>query len=120
MKKLFILLAAVMMILPACNKKLTTEQAEAAVMQGEKDRLPLLLQTLPFLDEITIDSIRLNVTDEPMQGFLYTTWKKGKKEKSIIVPVDSIQTDATRKDYIQWQSHWDDAARAYFMKSLGL
>jgi len=120
MKKFFFLLAAVMIILPACNNKLTVEQAEAAVIQGEKDRLPLLLQTLPFLDDITIDSIRLNITDEPMQGYLYTTWKSGKKEKLIIVPVDSIQTDATRKDYIQWQSHWDDAARAYFMKSLGL
>lgn len=120
MKKIFILLAAAMMILSACNNKLTVEQAESAVMQGEKDRLPLLLQTLSFIDDITIDSIRLNVAEEPMQGFLYTTWKSGKKERPIIVPVDSIQTDATRKGYIQWQSHWDDAARAYLMKSLGL
>lgn len=118
-KKFFILLAAVMMALPACNNKLTAEQAEAAVLQGEKDRLPLVLQTLSFIDDITIDSIRLNVAEEPMQGYLYTTWKNGNKERSIIVPVDSIQTDATRKGYIRWQSHWDDAARAYFMKSFG-
>ena len=119
MKKIFILFAAVMMVLPACNNKLTVEQAEAAVMKGEKERLPLMLQTLSFIDDITIDSIRLNVTEEPMQGFLYTTWKSGKKERPIIVPVDSIKKDDTRKGYIQWQSHWDEAASAYFMKSFG-
>jgi hypothetical protein len=120
MKRLFIFLAAVALALTACNNKLTVEQAEAAVIQGEKDRLPLLLQNIVFVDDITIDSIHLNVTDEPMQGMLYTTWKSGKKEKTIIVQVDSIRTDADRKDYIQWQSHWDDAARAYLMKSLEL
>lgn len=120
MKRLLYLIAVTAIALTACNNKLTVEQAEAAVMQGEKDRLPILLQNLVFVDNITIDSIRLNVTVEPMQGFLYTTWKSGKSSKSIIVQVDSIRTDETRKDYIQWQSHWDDAARAYFMKSLGL
>ena len=120
MKKLFILLAVAAMALTACNDKLTVEDAEAAVVQGENEQLPILLQNLVFVDDITIDSIHLNVTEEPMQGFLYTTWKSGKNSKSIIVQVDSIRTDETRKDYIQWQSHWDDAARAYFMKSLGL
>lgn len=120
MKRLLYLIAVTAIALTACNNKLTVEQAEAAVMQGEKDRLPILLQNLVFVDNITIDSIRLNVTVEPMQGFLYTTWKSGKSSKSIIVQVDSIRTDETRKDYIQWQSHWDDAARAYFMKSLRL
>ena len=120
MKKLFLLLVVAVLALTACNNKLTVEQAEAAVMQGEKNRLPILLQNIVFVDDITIDSIQLNVTEEPMQGFLYTTWKSGKSSKSIIVQVDSIRTDETRKDYIQWQSHWDDAARAYFMRSLGL
>jgi hypothetical protein len=54
-----------------------------------------------------------------MQGMLYTTWKRGKKTQTIIVQVDSIRTDLNRKNYIQWESNWEDAARAYFMKSLG-
>lgn len=120
MKRLFLLLIPVLMGLTSCNSKLTVEQAEAAVLQGEKDRLPILLQSLSFVDDITIDSLRITIADKPMQGYLYTTWKNGKKERPIIVQVDSICSDKSRKGYIQWQSHWDDAARAYFMKSLGL
>ena len=119
MKKLFLLLLPVMMLgLTACGTKLTAEQAENAVLDGERDRLPLILQTLPFVDDIMIDSIHLTVTDEPMQGYLYTTWKKGKKEQSIIVPVDSICQDKTHKGYIQWHSAWDNAARSYIMRSI--
>ena len=120
MKKLFLLIIPILLGLTACNNKLTVEQAEAAVLQGEQDRLPMVLQNIVLVDDITIDSIHLNVTVEPMQGFLYTTWKSGRNSKSIIVQVDSIRQDETRKGYIQWQSHWDDAARAYFMKSFGL
>ena len=119
MKRVFLFLLPVMILgLTACGNKLTKEQAEAAVLQGERDRLPLLLQTLSFVDDITIDSIHMTITEEPMQGYLYTTWKNGKKEQSIIVHVDSVRQDATRKGYIQWQSSWDNAARSYLMKSL--
>lgn len=119
MKRLFFLLAVTALALTACNNKLTQEQAKKAVMQGETDRLPIMLQSLTFVDDITIDSLQLLVTDEPMQGMLYTTWKRGKKTQTIIVQVDSIRTDINRKNYIQWESNWEDAARAYFMKSLG-
>lgn len=118
MKKLFLLLAVAVLALTACNNKLTVEQAESAVMQGEKERIPLLVQQIIWVDDITIDSIHLNVTEEPMQGFLYTTWKSGKDSKSIIVQVDSICTDETRKDYIQWRSYWDDAVKAYVRKRI--
>jgi hypothetical protein len=119
MKKLFIILAAGMMLfLTACGNKFTAEQAEAAVLQGERDRLPLLIQSLPFVDDITIDSIHMTITEEPMQGYMYTTWKKNNNEQSIIVQVDSVRQDATRKGYIQWQSSWDNAARSYMLKSL--
>ena len=122
MKKLFILLAVAAIALTACNNKLTVEQAEAAVMHGEKENLPLLLQNLVIVDDIIIDSIRITITEEPMQGYLYTTWITGKKkiETPMIVQVDSIRTDPTRTDYVQWQSHWDDAVKAYFMKNFGL
>lgn len=117
MKKLFLLLIPILMGLTSCNK-LTAEQAEAAVLQGERDRIPLLLQTIPFIDDITIDSIKLNVTVEPMQGYLYSTWKSGKKETSIIVPVDNIHSSKEHKGYIEWQSDWENAAKSYVMKSL--
>lgn len=120
MKKLFLLLLPVMMLgLTACGNKFTAEQAEAAVMQGEKDRLPILLQSFSFVDDITIDSIRLTITEEPMQGYLYTTWKNGKKTRPMIVQVDSICVDKSRNGYIQWQSDWGSAAKAYIMKSFG-
>lgn len=116
-KKLFLLLIPVLLGLTSCNK-LTAEQAESAVMQGEIDRLPLVLQTIPFVDDITIDSIRLDIKDEPMHGFLFTTWKYKRKSTPIIVEVDSIHSSADRKGYIEWQSHWDNAARSYVMKSI--
>lgn len=123
MKRLFLLLLPVMMLgLTACGNKLTVEQAEAAVLQGERDRLPLLVQNFSIVEDIRIDSIHFNITDEPMQGYLYTTWITGKKklETPIIVRVDSVRTDPTRKGYIQWQTAWDEAAKAYFLKQFGL
>lgn len=119
MKRVFLFLLPVMILgLTACGNKFTAEQAEAAVLQGERDRLPLLIQSLPFVDDITIDSIHMTITEEPMQGYMYTTWKKDDNEQSIIVQVDSVRQDATRKGYIQWQSSWDNAARSYMLKSL--
>ena len=61
-----------MMSLTACGNKLTAEQAAEAVMQGETDRLPLVKQTLSFLvNDITIDSMRILIAEEPMYGHLY-------------------------------------------------
>ena len=120
MKKLFFLLIPVLMGLTACSNKLTVEQAEAAVMKGEKDRLPLLLQNMVVVEDITIDSIHLNITEEPMHGYLYTTWKAGKDCTPIIVEVDSIHSSQTRKGYVEWQIRWDNATKAYVLKLLGL
>lgn len=36
MKKLFLLLAVAVLALTACNNKLTVEQTESAVLQGER------------------------------------------------------------------------------------
>lgn len=118
MKKLVLLFIFAMMVLTSCNNKLTPEQAEAAVLQGETEKLPLLLQTIPFVDNITIDSIHLTIRTEPMRGFLYTTWVSDYKKQPIIVQIDSIRMDKTRKDYIQWQTDWPTAAKSYIIKSL--
>lgn len=113
-----------MMSLTACGNKLTAEQAAEAVMQGETDRLPLVKQTLSFLvNDITIDSMRILIAEEPMHGHLYTTWisnGRNHKETPIIVIVDSIRYDETRKNFIVWETRWDDATKAYVLNSLKL
>ena len=118
MKKLFLLFVPILLGLTACNNNLTAEQAEEAVLQGERDRIPLVLQMIPFVDDLTVDSMKLIVREEPMSGFLYTTWKIKEVSTPIIVPVDSIQL--TRQNgYVEWLSRWDVAAKSYLFKSIG-
>jgi hypothetical protein len=119
MKRILFLLPIMMLGLTSCGDKLTAESVEASILQGEKAELPLLIQSMALIvDDITIDSVRVTVDEEPMQGYIYTTWKKGKNEQSIIVLVDSIRQDANRKGYIQWLTLWEDAATSYVMKSI--
>ena len=54
-----------------------------------------------------------------MQGYIYTTWISSKKETPIIVPVDSIHLSKDRNGYVEWQSDWGSAAKAFVMKSIG-
>lgn len=119
MKKLFLLLLPCLLVLTACDT-LTEEKAKDAVLRGEVDRLPLILQTVSIVEDITIDSIRLDITEEPMHGYLYTTWKMKTKETPIIVEVDSIHSSKDRSGYVEWVSRWDNATKAYFMKNFGL
>ena len=117
MKKLFLLFVPILLGLTACDSKLTAEQAEEAVLQGERDRIPLVLQMIPFVDDLTVDSMKLIVREEPMSGFLYTTWKMKKESAQIIVPVDSIRL-TQQNGYVEWISHWDVAAKSYLFKNL--
>lgn len=111
MKKFFILLVAAVLGLTACNN-LTADKAKDAVMRGEQDRIPLLVQQLMIIEDITVDSMRITVDSEPMEGYLYTTWKSGEKESQIIVPVQNIHTS---EGYIEWESDWESATKAYVM-----
>ncbi|MCQ2342627.1 MAG: hypothetical protein MJZ75_03940 [Paludibacteraceae bacterium] len=117
----FVNLCMVSLLVMSCQPKLAAEEAADAIMSGEEDRLPVLLQKMSFVDTITIDSMRICCTDEPMDGYLYTTWTYQKKEwkhwtmhqykttRSIIIEVDSIKRSKDHKGYIEWQSNWDDA-----------
>ena len=120
------------LLLTSCSHKLTVEEAEAAVVQGENDNLPLMIQKLSDVESIVIDSIHIRIADEPMSGYLYTTWKnvvkntihptvnemmKGiydskevveQREKQIIVEVSNIQQSKERKGYIEWETGWAD------------
>ena len=109
------------------------EEAEAAVVSGENDHIPLLVQKMSDVESIVIDSIRIRIVDEPMSGYLYTTWKyvvrktiyptvnemmKGiyesrkveeTREKQVIVEVSDIRQCKEQKGYIEWQTGWADA-----------
>ena len=135
MKKLFILLIPVLIGLTACGNKLTVEQAEAAVLQGENEKLPLLIQKMADVESIVIDSIHIRIVDEPMSGYLYTTWQYAVKrtirptveemmrgiyeskhidehrEKQVIVEVDNIRQSVEHKGYIEWETNWPEAYR---------
>lgn len=114
-------LSTILFSVVSCNKQvLTEEEAQRAVIEGEREHLPLILQKMSDVESITIDSLRIRVKDEPMSGFLYTTWEytptsflalhRGKKRiKNIIVSVDSIRQSKTHEGYIEWQSNWKDA-----------
>ncbi len=117
MKKLYMLLIPILFGLASCNK-LTVEQAEAVIMNSETERLPLILQSLPMIDDITVDSIRLTITDEPMQGYLYTTWVDGSKRTPIIIQVTNVHNSKERSGYVEWQTDWESAAQAYLMREM--
>ncbi|MBO4806685.1 MAG: hypothetical protein J5554_11650 [Paludibacteraceae bacterium] len=122
MKSNFLYLVLCVMILgiTSCHSNVfSADEVKERIMEGERDRVPLLLQKLAVVESITIDSINLYVTDEPMEGYLYTTWKitppeflkKGDIEKSIIVPIHNIKNDKEHKGYIQWETRWDEACQ---------
>ena len=72
----YLVLSAVLYVFVSCEKQvLTEEEAQRAVIDGERDHLPLILQKMSDVESITIDSLRIHVKDEPMSGFLYTTWE---------------------------------------------
>jgi len=135
-KALFIAIALFSLVFTSCGgHKLTVEEAEAAVVQGENENLPLMLQKLSNVESIVIDSIHIRIVDEPMSGYLYTTWKyvvektirptvdemmrgnysskhiEEQREKQVIVEVSNIHQSEEHKGYIEWQTGWADAYR---------
>lgn len=120
MKKILVLLfIPVFFCITACHK-ITAEEAENVIMEGELERLPIILQALPHVKDITLDSIRLVVKDEPMEAYLYTTWKYGKKKFPIIVPVHDIKSSKEHRGYIEWSTDWDSANKVYVRKIFGI
>ena len=119
MKKFYLFLLLSLMIgRSACQSKLKVEDVIETVVEGERNHLPMKLQNLPIVDNITVDSLRILVDSEPMSGYLYTTWYDGQKSFSIIVQVTNIRNSKEHKDYIEWNSDWASAAQAYLQKQL--
>lgn len=135
-KVLFFAFALFSIALTSCGgHKLTVEEAEAAVVQGENENLPLMIQKLSDVESIVIDSIHIRIVDEPMSGYLYTTWKYivkktvhptfnemmngiydskevvENREKQIIVEISDIQQSKEHEGYVEWKTGWIDAYR---------
>ena len=117
MKKFYLFLLLPLMIgMSACQSKLTADDVIESVLDGERDRLPMILQNLPSVDNITVDSLHILVDSEPMSGYLYTTWYDGQKSFSIIVKVTNIRNSKEHKDDIVWNSDWSTATCDYLEK----
>lgn len=72
----YLVLSTILFSVVSCDKQvLTEEEAQRAVIEGEREHLPLILQKMSNVDSITIDSLHIHVKKEPMSGFLYTTWE---------------------------------------------
>lgn len=135
-KVLFFAFALFSIALTSCGgHQLTVEEAEAAVVQGENENLPLMIQKLSDVESIVIDSIHIRIVDEPMSGYLYTTWKYivkktvhptfnemmngiydskevvENREKQIIVEISDIQQSKEHEGYVEWKTGWIDAYR---------
>lgn len=116
-KKLFLLLLPILLGLDSCNR-ITPEEVEAIVIEGTRNQVPLLVQQMYFIDNITIDSMKLMVKTEPMSGYLYTTWTADDISSPIIVNVTNIRKSEENKGYLEWTADWESAAKAFFMNTM--
>ena len=117
MKRILFLLLPILLGFCSCGR-LTPEDAKESVIAGVKDQVPLLVQQLYFVDDIKVDSMRIIVDQEPMSGYLYTTWTAKDNTSPVIVSVTDIRKSKTAKGYIEWTADWESAAKAYLMNSL--
>ena len=117
MKKFYLFLLLPLIIgMSACQPKMKVDDVIESVLDAERNHLPMKLQNLPIVDNITVDSLRILVDSEPMSGYLYTTWYDGQKSFSIIVQVIDIKKSEEHKDYIEWKSDWGSAKDTYLQK----
>lgn len=114
---LFLLLLPILIGFCSCSR-LTPEQAQEAVIRGVRDQVPLLVQQLYIIDDIKVDSMRIIVDQEPMSGYLYTTWTTKDISIPIIVDVTDIHRSKESKGYIEWTADWESAGKAYIMNTL--
>jgi len=98
--------------------KLNPDEVKEIIMEGERERIPLLVQQLPLVESITVDSIRLVVEDVPMSGYLYTTWSAENQAIPIIVPLDNIHKSKEHRGYVEWNSDWETAAKGFLIQGL--
>ena len=116
-KSLFLLLLPLLIGFCSCSR-LTAEEAQEAVTRGVEEQVPFLVQQLLFIDDVAVDSMHIVVDQEPMSGYLYTTWTAKDFSAPVIVNVTDIHRSKESKDYIEWTADWESAAKAFFMNSM--
>lgn len=116
-KLLFLLLLPILMGFCSCSR-LNPEEVKETVIHGVQDQVPLIVQQLFFVDDISVDSMRIIVDQEPMSGYLYTTWTTKGISTPIIVNVTEIHRSKEAKGYIEWMADWESAGKAFLMKSM--
>lgn len=118
MKKIIFLLSLpILMGFCSCGR-LNPEEAKETVIHGVQDQVPLIVQQLFFVDDISVDSMHIVVDQEPMSGYLYTTWTTKGISTPIIVNVTDIHRSKEAKGYIEWMADWESAGKAYIMNTM--
>ena len=111
MKKTIIAILA-LMLLGACNTKINYEDVKQGILEQERGRLPLTIQSLDKVSNITIDSIVILNNINPHHGYLVTTWDykaysfSALETKTVYVEIDSLMID---KKSCFWRTNWPGA-----------
>ena len=111
MKKTIIAILA-LMLLGACNTKINYEDVKQGILEQERGRLPLIVQSLDKVSNITIDSIVILNNINPHHGYLVTTWDyktfsfSDLETKTVYVEIDSLMIDGNS---FSWRTNWPGA-----------
>lgn len=89
----------------------------SAVIEQENARLPLTIQKLPGVTDISIDSMVVTNNVEPYSAYLVTTWSFNEKPGEVVyVPVDSI---TIKRSKVSWKNiNWVEVGFAHAVKML--
>lgn len=111
MKKTIIAILT-LMLLGACNTRINYEDVKQGILEQERGRLPLTIQSLDKVSNITIDSIVILNNINPHHGYLVTTWDyqtysfNDLETKTVYVEIDSLMID---KEDFSWKTDWPRA-----------
>lgn len=110
-------MTVLMLVCSACHR-ITAEEVADIVLASERERAPLIVQQMVVVEDITMDSIRISVQNFPMEGMLYTTWTVDGTQTPVIVQVRNIHESKEHHDYLEWETDWMSAAKAFLLRQL--
>lgn len=121
MKKVLFFSVLSVFFLVSCGHKYSIDEIKAGIVERETANIPLLVQHIEDVQDITIDSMVITQNAEPYAGYLVTNWTytlsdidllfkddpdDGPKQMKLLVEVDSIQIEG---DSFSWKTKWDRA-----------
>lgn len=90
------------------------------ILRDERERLPITIQGIDFVSNITIDSVRL--IGNGSEGVLYTTWTTVQPNKTLPVVVELKFIDYSNwgdKENLSYKAQWSSAESEIFSRRLG-